>query len=85
MCCMQKFKVARMDLYGRMPLFAVGMKMVLNMLLKITNMVLNMLLRYEVFMKIKLKVCLRACHEGMWEDWRRSLATVCPVPPVPIE
>jgi hypothetical protein len=35
-----------MDLYGRMPLFTVEMKMVLNMLLKVMNMVLNMLLRY---------------------------------------
>ena len=35
-----------MDLYGRMPLFTVGMKMILYTLLKIMNMVLNMLLRY---------------------------------------
>jgi len=57
------------------------------MLVKIMNMVLNMLLRYvSAYEKLNYWfVCghgMKACGEigGEW-----SLATVCPVSPVPIE
>jgi hypothetical protein len=41
-----------MDLYGRMPLFTVGMKMGLNMLLNIMHMVLNMVRYVSAYEKL---------------------------------
>ena len=67
-----------MDLYGRMPLFTVGMKMVFEHVGKDNEHGSEHAVKIcKCLWKVKLLVCLWAWHEGVWGDWRRMVTCYC--------